>query len=71
MIKDKPSEIITERLCLRSIKDEDFEGLYRLLTNEIVAKTYILPEFKSKEEGIRLFLRLKELSQLTAALYTE
>ena len=66
MIKDKPSEIITERLCLRSIKDEDFEGLYRLLTNEIVAKTYILPEFKSKEEGIRLFLRLKELSQVNS-----
>jgi RimJ/RimL family protein N-acetyltransferase len=66
MIKDKPSEIITERLCLRSIKDEDFEGLYRLLTNEIVAKTYILPEFKSKEEEIRLFLRLKELSQVNS-----
>ena len=66
MIKDKPKEIVTERLCLRSIKDEDFEGLYRLLTNEIVAKTYILPEFKSKEEGIRLFLRLKELSQVNS-----
>ena len=66
MIKDKPKEIVTERLCLRSIKDEDFEGLYRLLTNEIVAKTYILPELKSKEEGIRLFLRLKELSQVNS-----
>lgn len=62
MIKDKPSEIATERLCLRSIVDEDCEGLCRLLTNEIVAKTYILPEFKSKEEKMRLFLRLKELS---------
>ena len=62
MIKDKPSEIITERLCLRNIRDEDCEGLCRLMTNEIVAKTYILPEFKSKDEEIRLFLRLKELS---------
>lgn len=62
MIKDKPKEIVTERLCLRSIKDEDCEALCRLLTNEIVAKTYILPEFKSKDEEIRLFLHLKELS---------
>ena len=66
MIKDKPKEIVTERLCLRSIVDEDCEALCRLLTNEIVAKTYILPEFKSKEEEIRLFLRLKELSQVNS-----
>ena len=37
-----------------------------MLTNEIVSKTYILPEFKSKEDGIRLFLRLKELSQVNS-----
>ena len=66
MIKDKPKEIVTERLCLRSIVDEDCEALCRLLTNEIVAKTYVLPEFKSKEDGIRLFLRLKELSQVNS-----
>ena len=62
MIKDKPKEIVTERLCLRSIVDEDCEALCRLLTNEIVARTYILPEFKSRDEEIMLFLRLKELS---------
>ena len=62
MIKDKPKEIVTERLCLRSIRDEDCERLCRLLTNEIVAKTYILPEFKYRVDAIRLFLRLKKLS---------
>ena len=50
MIKDKPKEIVTERLCLRSIFDEDCEALCRLLTSEIVAKTYILPGFKSRDE---------------------
>ena len=64
MIKDKPIEIITERLCMRSIVDEDQEDICSLLTNEIVAATYILPDFKSKEEVIRLFLRLKELSSV-------
>ena len=62
MIKHKPCEIYTERLCLRSIGDDDEKQIIDLITNEIVSKTYILPEFKSKEEKIRLFKRLKELS---------
>ena len=66
MFKYKPKEISTERLCLRSISDEDCDGLCRLLTNEIVAKTYILPEFKSRDEEIRLFNRLKELSYINS-----
>ena len=60
MIKDKPHEIVTERLCMRSIRDEDCDAVCRLLTNANIAKTYILPEFKSKEEIIGLFNRIKE-----------
>ena len=62
MIKNKPVEIITARLCLRKIRNDDCEDVCSLLGNEIVAKTYILPEFKCEEEVIRLFFRLKELS---------
>lgn len=66
MIKDKPSEIITDRLCLRSIMDEDRDAVCCLLTNEIVEMTYMLPEFKSAEEIIGLFFRLKELSSINS-----
>ena len=62
MIKNKPVEIITARLCLRKIRNDDCKDVCSLLVNEIVAKTYILPEFKCEEEVIRLFFRLKELS---------
>ena len=64
MIKDKPAKIETARLCLCEITDKDCDAFCSLFTNEIVAKTYILPEFKSREEQILLFNRIKELSYI-------
>ena len=65
MIKDKPAKIETVRLCLREITDKDCDAFCSLFTNEIVAKTYILPEFRSREEQILLFNRIKDLSYIS------
>ena len=53
----------TERLEIKSIALEDKEAVLDLLTNEIVGKTYMLPEYKCRNEAEPLFQRLMLLSQ--------
>jgi RimJ/RimL family protein N-acetyltransferase len=53
----------TERLQIHAIRLEDREDVLDLLTNEIVGKTYMLPEFKAREEAEPLFRRLVDLSR--------
>lgn len=53
---------ITERLEIKPISCADLEPVLDLLTNETVGKTYMLPEYKSREEAIPLFQRLMTLS---------
>ena len=60
--KRKPLLLHTARLSLRGISDEDKEGAIALFTNAEVAKTYMLPNFKSKKDAIKLFHRISELS---------
>lgn len=60
--KRKPSVIETERLILRSMCDTDCDDVCSLLTNKQIAKTYMLPDFKSREEEIKLFNLLMDLS---------
>lgn len=60
--KRKPSVIKTDRLALRSMRDTDCDDVCSLLTNKQIAKTYMLPDFKSREEEIKLFNLLKNLS---------
>ena len=62
MLKSKPTIIETERLVLRSMREEDCDDVCTLLTNEQIAKTYMLPDFSSMEEKIELFNFLKDLS---------
>ena len=54
--------IITERLCLCSVRDEDADGLLSLFTNDEVGKTYMLPKFKSRDEAVRLVSSLQTMS---------
>ena len=42
---------------------EDQEVILEILTDPSVAKTYMLPEFRQKEDALPLFLRLMALSQ--------
>ena len=62
MTRNKPYFIKTERLIFRSMRDSDCDDVCALLTNKQIAKTYMLPDFDSKEEEIKLFNLLKNLS---------
>ena len=52
----------TERLKIKPITQEDKEAVLDLLTNETVAKTYMLPDYRSRVEAEPLFQRLMLLS---------
>ena len=62
MTRNKPYFIKTERLILRSMCDTDCDDVCSLLTNKQIAKTYMLPDFKSREEEVKLFNLLMDLS---------
>ena len=52
-MKFKNTPIIkTDRLCLRVIGDGDREGLIELLKNEEIGKTFMVPDFKSREPAV-------------------
>ena len=55
--------IKTKRLLLKEITENDFSSLFDLLTNEKVKKTYLVPDFKDREDFLRMFNHLKNLSQ--------
>lgn len=55
-------EYLTKDLCIRPFQSGDREGMVALLTNETIAKTYMLPDFSCREEAEKLFTRLMELS---------
>lgn len=52
----------TNRLEVRPMSIEDKEAILDLLTDEIVGRTYMIPEYRSREEAEPLALRLIELS---------
>ena len=58
----KSSTIHTERLCLRAINDGDVEEVLSIVTDKEVAKTYMLPDFETREDALQLFASLKRLS---------
>lgn len=59
----KEQKIIkTERLILRSMTEKDQENALEILTNEQIAKTFMLPIFQERKDAIPLFERLKSLS---------
>ncbi len=53
---------LTERLEIKSIDLEDQETVIDLLTDKIVGKTYMFPDFQSRAEAEPLFRRLVQLS---------
>ena len=54
--------IKTERLELKPITDKDCERVIAILTDDIVKKTYMVPDFESREAVEKLFVRLRDLS---------
>ena len=65
----------TRRLSIQPIRPKDQEAVMDLLTNETVGKTYMLPQYQTREEAEPLFQRLMQLSQDTtryvAGVYLE
>lgn len=49
-------------ILLKPFAAEDEENAVQLFTDEKVKKTYMLPDFESREKAVALFERLKELS---------
>lgn len=53
----------TQRLEIKAITLEDKEAVLDLITNPVVGKTYMFPQFQSRSEAEPLFQRLVMLSQ--------
>ena len=56
-------EYKTARLHIRPLSAKDADAATALLTDPLVAKTYMLPEFRCEEEAFALFQRLVALSR--------
>lgn len=52
----------TKRLEVKPISEADRAAVIDLLTNDVVAQTYMVPDFQTREEAAKLFERLKALS---------
>ncbi len=59
----KHKQIYTKRLTLRPIADGDAPDAIKLFTAPEIGETYMLPDFKSREEMLNLFNTLKRLSE--------
>lgn len=54
--------IQTERLKMKPFAAEDQKDMVRLLTDSVIKRTYMIPDYDSEEKIIRLFERMKALS---------
>ena len=54
--------IETKCLTIKRLSEKDLEAALDLLTNDVVKKTYMLPDFEKREDAIPLFRRILELS---------
>ena len=55
--------IRTNRLVLKSLTENDVEAALDLLTNDIIKKTYMLPDFAQRSDALPLFRRIMTISQ--------
>ena len=56
-------ELKTPRLTLGVIRECDFDALTAVMKNEEVGKTYMVPELPDHEAEMKLFTRIRELSE--------
>ncbi len=62
-MNDKSFTLKTERLELHAFTEQDLEAALSIFYNEEVKKTYMLPDFPSRENAVALFERLTRLSE--------
>ncbi|MCI9553593.1 MAG: hypothetical protein HFE94_08680 [Acutalibacter sp.] len=65
----------TQRLELKPMADGDRDAVVEILKDDVVKKTYMVPDIDSEELADRLFRRLRDLSQspehYTAGIYRD
>jgi RimJ/RimL family protein N-acetyltransferase len=54
--------IKTERLEIKPYQDSDQVAMVELLTNEEIKKTFMIPDFQTDEEAIKMFKKLQASS---------
>ena len=58
----RKQQLISDRLVLKSIEEKDKIDFMKIVKNEQVKKTYMLPDFSSEEEEEKFFKRLHDFS---------
>ena len=58
----KVAELKTPRLSLKAYEESDKSALVNLLLNEEIKKTFMIPDFKTREEAEVMFNQLKDFS---------
>ncbi len=61
MLKRK-DELISERLILKSIKEDSKKELLEIVKDPLVKKSYMLPDFESEKEEENFFQKLRNLT---------
>lgn len=59
---ERQRELHTRRLTLKPFSENDMERVISVLCNEEVRKTYMVPDFESREQAERMFTRLRDCS---------
>ena len=62
--------IKTQRLTLRAMEEKDTERILDLLTDQEIAKNYMLPDFAQREDALPLAKRMIELTQDDSRIVT-
>lgn len=55
--------IHTKRLTLKPFEDSDQAAMIRIFTDSEIKQTYMLPDFESEEQAIKLFKRIQTATQ--------
>ena len=61
-IKFGGNMIVTERLVLKPYSDNDQKRMIELLTNKDIKKTFIIPDFDTQEDAVKMFFKMKDYS---------
>ena len=61
-MRNKKPILNTKRLSLHAIEDKDQEALIEIITDPLVTKSYMIPDFDSKENAILYFKKLKDIT---------
>ncbi len=62
MLREKTFLLETERLTLHPFHDIDLKDAIVLLNNNEIKETYIIPDFSTREDAVKMFDALKRMS---------